>query len=811
MFKTHLKIAWRNLLKNKGFTFINIVGLSTGVAACILIAVYILHESSYDKAVANSEQIYRMINRDSRDGKINDGIHFSANAAATVKQDFPEVLEAGRLNANDLFYGAGSNEIRIDGEQMQYHEEGFTYADQSIINIMDIAMVHGDAATALAEPFTIVISNTISEKYFGSENPVGKTLYLNGNNDQPYRINGVMEDFASNSHMDYDFLLTLKGMEFGEGEQTRWEQNNYFTYLKLAPGTDALAFQEKMSNRLINDYIVPAFKAGGYVIPKNPNELFSIRLQKLTDINLHSGTVSFEASTRNDIKIVWIFGVVALFIMVIASINFVNLATAKSANRAKEVGIKKVVGSSQNTLINQFLTESVLITFIAFLIGTAIAFFALPLFREMSGKMVSIPWTDPLFFPIIILASLLVGIFAGLYPSFYLSRFRPSSVLKGTLATGSKSSTLRSGLVVFQFAISIILIIGTLVVNNQMNFILNSKIGFEKEQVVQLYGTNMLGDKLAPFKEELEKINGINSVSVSDYLPLEGTKRNGNGFVNEGRDNVDETVFGQAWIIDEDYLETMGMTLVEGRNFSEQRSSDAEATIVNQTMVDKLNLTDPVGKRISRYGTLYEIVGVVKDFKFNSMKQKVEPLCFFLGTSNTITSIKASTAEMDRLLASIESTWQNFMPNMDMRYAFMDDSFSTMYSNVSRIKTIFIAFAILAIFVACLGLFALSAFMVEQRKKEISVRMVLGASFQNIYQLLTVNFLKLIGIAVIIATPIAWVVMSRWLEDFAYGITVGWQVFVLGAFIAMGIALFTISYQSISAALTHPATNLRNE
>ena len=811
MFKTHLKIAWRNLLKNKVFTLINIVGLSTGVAACILIAVYVLHENSYDASVADAEQIYRMLNRDSRDGKIDDYIHFSANTAPTVKQDFPEVLASGRINANELFYGAGSNEIRIEGEQRQYHEKGFAYADQSIINIMDIAMVHGDAATALAEPFTVVISNSIATKYFGSENPVGKSIYLNGNNDQPYRINGVMEDFASNSHMDYDFFLTLKGMEFGEGEQTRWEQNNYFTYLKLAPETNALAFQEKVSEHLINNYIVPAFKAGGYVIPEDPNEIFSIRLQKLTDINLHSGTVSFEASTRNDIKIVWIFGVVALFIMVIASINFVNLSTAKSANRAKEVGIKKVVGSSQKTLINQFLTESVLITFIAFLLGTALSFLALPLFREMSGKLVSIPWSNPLFFPILIIASLIVGIFAGLYPSFYLSRFRPSSVLKGKLATGSKSSTLRSGLVVFQFAISIILIIGTLVVNQQMNFILNSKIGFEKEQVIQLYGTNMLGDQLATFKEELQKINGVSSVSVSDYLPLEGTKRNGNGFVNEGRDNVDETVFGQAWLIDEDYLETMGMNLVAGRNFSEQRSADTEATIVNQTMVDKLNLTDPLGKKISRYGSLYEIVGVVEDFKFNSMKQKIEPLCFFLGTSNSITSIKASTAQMDDLMASLENTWAGFMPNMNMRYAFMDDSFSTMYSNVSRIKSIFIAFAILAIFVACLGLFALSAFMVEQRKKEISVRMVLGASFRNIYHLLTVNFLKLIGIAVVIATPVAWMVMSRWLQDFAYGISVGWQVFVLGAFIAMGIALFTISYQSISASLTQPATNLRNE
>ncbi len=811
MFKNHLKIAWRNLLKNKGFTFINILGLSIGVAACILIAIYILHESTYDKAVADSGQIYRMINRDSRDGKINDAIHFSANTAPTVKQDFPEVLSAGRLNANDLFYGAGSNEIRIDGEQMQHHEEGFTYADQAIIDIMDIAMVHGEATTALAEPFTVVISNKISKKHFGEANPVGKSIYLNGNNDQPYRINGVMEDFASNSHMDYDFLLTLKGMEFGEGEQTRWEQSNYFTYIKLAPGTDAAAFQEKMSHRLIHDYLLPAFNASGYVIPENPDDFFSIRLQPLTKINLHSSTVSFEASTRNDIKVIWMFGIVALFILVIASINFVNLSTAKSANRAKEVGIKKVVGSSKSSLINQFLTESVLITLIAFGVGIAFSFLALPLFQEMSGKMVSIPWSNPLFFPVLLLAALFVGIFAGLYPSFYLSKFKPSAVLKGKLATGSKSSALRSGLVIFQFAISIILIIGTLVVNNQMNFILNSKIGFEKEQVLQLYGTNMLGDRMDTFKEELQRINGVHTVSVSDYLPLEGTKRNGNGFVNEGRDNLDETVFGQAWVIDEDYLETLGMTLVSGRNFSEQRATDTEATIINETMVDKLNLTQPIGKKISRYGTLYEIVGVVEDFKFNSMKQKVEPLCFFLGNSNTITSIKANVADMDNLLQSIEAKWGQFVPNMTMRYAFMDDSFSKMYSNVSRIKTIFIAFAILAIFVACLGLFALSAFMVEQRKKEISVRMVLGASFKNIYKLLTVNFLKLIGIAVIIAVPISWLMMSNWLEDFAYRISVGWQVFALGACIAMVIAVFTISYQSIGAALTQPARNLRNE
>ncbi|MEM8507390.1 MAG: FtsX-like permease family protein [Bacteroidota bacterium] len=811
MFKNYLKIGWRNLLKNKGFTVINVVGLSIGVAACMLIAIYILHESSYDKAVTHSSQVYRMLNRDILEGKIDDGIHFSANTASTVMDDFPEVINAGRLNNNDLFYGAGSNEIRIDGQEMQHHEKGFSYADQAIIDIMDIDMIYGEKRSALSEPNTLVISELISKKYFGDSNPVGRSIYLNGNDDQPFRITAVMEDFASNSHMNYDFLLTLSGVEFGEGEQTRWIQNNYPTYIQLQPGTDVTSFQKKLSHTLINDYLRPAYEASGFVIPDNEEESFSIQLQPLTDINLYSNNIAFEAGKRNDIKVISIFGIIAVFILVIASINFVNLSTAKSANRAKEVGIKKVVGSSKNYLIGQFLTESVLITFIAFITGTALSFLIMPLFREISGKALQIPWTDPWFTLSILIGSLVVGFIAGLYPSFYLSKFKPSAVLKGKLAIGSKSSSLRSGLVIFQFAISIVLIIGTLVVNQQLNFILNSKIGFEKDQVIQLYGTHMLGDRIATFKEELKGVNGVKSVSVSDYLPLENTKRNGNGFLNEGRDNIDETVFGQAWLIDDDYLETLGMKLVEGRDFSVEISSDEQATIVNQTMVQKLNLKNPVGKRISRYGEVYEIIGVVEDFNFSSFKQKVEPLCFFLGTSPTITSVKIATADIGSLLSSIESRWKTLMPNMQMRYAFMDDSFAKMYNNVNRIKQIFVSFAILAIFVACLGLFALSAFMVEQRKKEISIRMVLGATLQGIYKLLTLNFVKLILIAAAIAIPISWYIMNRWLQDFAYKIDISWEVLAVGAIIAVVIAIFTISYQSISAALTRPYRNLRTE
>ncbi|WP_299533487.1 ABC transporter permease [Ulvibacterium sp.] len=811
MIKNYLKIAWRNLLKNKGFTFINIVGLSIGVAACILISIYILHEVSYDKQVPNSANVYRMIGTYIDDGRLETGIHFSANTAPTVLEDFAEVENSGRLMANGLFYGAGSNEIRFEGRSMQHHEEGFAYADQSILDIMGIPMVHGDASTALSEPKTIVISETMAQKHFNTGNPVGKVMYLNGNNEDPFRINGVMKDFPSDSHLDYDFFITLEGVEFGEGEQTRWFQNNYFTYLVLRPDTDVAAFEEKMSNTLIHTYMKPAFLAAGFVQGETLEDQLSMSLQKLTDINLYSAQIDFESSYRNDIKIIWIFGIIALFILIIASINFVNLSTAKSVNRAKEVGVRKAVGSSRMYLVGQFLTESILITIIAFVIGIVLSGLLMPLFREMSGKALTFPWDSPVFIPLVLVAAFLVGTLAGLYPSFYLSRFNPAKVLKGMMGQSKKTSGLRSGLVVFQFTISIILIVGTLIVNQQMDFILNSKIGFEKEQVIQLYGTNMLDDRVATFKDELENLNGVSSVSISDYLPIEGTKRNGNSFVNEGRENIDQTVGGQAWVIDENYLETLGMKLVEGRNFSEERSSDDEATIINQAMVEKLNLEDPVGKRISRFGQLYEVIGVVENFNFNTMKQEIQPLCFFRGISPSIVSVKADTGDMPALLSSIEGKWREFMPNMAFRYAFMNDSFAKMYNNVSRIRTIFLVFAILAIFVACLGLFALSAFMVEQRKKEISIRMVLGASFQSIYKLLSINYLKLVGISILLALPIGWYMMSRWLEDFSYKINLGWEVFLGATIIALIIALVTISYQSVGAALTPPVKSLRTE
>ncbi len=811
MIRNYFKIAWRNLIKNKGFTIINIVGLSIGVAACILISLYIVHESSYDKYVPNSDNVYRMTGEFIEDGRVDGGIHFSANTARTLLADFDEVENAGRLMDNQLFYGAGSNDIRFDGEAMQHHEKGFAYADESMIDIMGIQMLYGNAKSALSKPKTVVISETMANKYFNGENPIGRIMYLNGNTEDPFKIDGVMKDFASNSHLSYDFLITLTDVEFGDGEQTRWFQNNYYTYLVLRPDTDIAVFEDKMSNTLIHKYLKPAFINSGFVMGETLEDKLSFYLQRLTDINLHSTNIDFESSFRNDIKIIWIFGIVALFILVIASINFVNLSTAKSANRAKEVGLRKVVGSTRAQLVGQFLAEAVLIALIAFIIGVFLSSLLMPLFRDMSGIDLIMPWSSLGFLPVILLAAILVGILAGLYPSFYLSKFNPVNVLKGTLSTGSKSGGLRSTLVVFQFTISIILIVGTLIVSQQMNFILNSKVGFEKDQVVQIYSTNILNDKVETFKEELKKLPGISNVTISDYLPIEGTKRNGNSFVKEGRDNIDETVGGQAWVIDEDYLETIGITLSEGRNFIADRASDEQAVILNQKMVQKLNLEDPIGKRISRYGQLWEVIGVVEDFNFNSMKETVQPLCFFKGISPTITSVKMSTEDVSEVLASMEAKWGEFVPDMAFRYEFMDASFAKMYRNVSQIKAIFTTFSVLAIFVACLGLLALSAYMVEQRRKEMSIRKVLGASVQIIFRLLTKNFLILVIIALFVAVPIAYYLMKTWLQDYEYRIDMSWSVFAVAGIIAIAIALVTVSYHAMKSAVVNPAEHLRGE
>jgi putative ABC transport system permease protein len=504
------------------------------------------------------------------------------------------------------------------------------------------------------------------------------------------------------------------------------------------------------------------------------------------------------------------FGGIAVFILALACINFVNLSTAKSANRAKEVGLRKVVGSHRSALIQQFLSESVLYSVVSFLLALAILWIGLPFFNQLAGKTIRIPWMEWWFFPIIIASALLVGFIAGLYPSFYLSAFKPIDVLKGSVARGMKNSTLRSAMVIFQFTTSIVLIVGTSVIYKQMDFILTTKIGYDKEHVIMVQGVNTLGDQQQTFKDELLRLAAVQNVTITQYLPVEGTTRDQNQFWRDGKSQEEKSIGAQRWYVDEDYISTMGMRIVAGRDFSKDLASDSSAVIINQSMAKAFGFKNPVGERIMNRRT-WNVIGVVEDFHFENMKGEIHPLCLMRGGGGNIASVKIKTDKMDDVLQSIATVWKKFMPHQAIRYTFLDESYARMYDDVRRMGNIFASFAILAIIVACLGLFALSAFMVEQRSKEVSIRLVLGASLRNIFHLLTDQFIKLVLISFVLAIPVSWYIMQKWLEDYKYKVDIGWKVFAISGVLSLVIALLTVSYQSIRAALANPATNLRSE
>jgi len=657
----------------------------------------------------------------------------------------------------------------------------------------------------------MVLSKKAAEKYFPNENPVGKTMILNNDNNRIYKIGGVIENFPSASHIHYDFLLTMTAYKLWDGEQTTWGASNYYTYVLLKPGTDAAKLQAKLTKVILDKYYLPMLRESGNKEADQFAKNARLLLQPVANVHLYSSNID-DGLDKGDIRFVWLFGAIAIFILVIACINFINLSTAKSANRAREVGLRKVVGSHRIGLVNQFLTESVLFSVLSFILGLLIAVLLLPYFNILSAKSLTVPWTVWWLLPLMIGSAVIVGIIAGLYPSFYLSAFKPINVLKGQLSTGSKNSILRNGLVVFQFTTSIILIIGTLVIYKQTHFMLNKKVGFDKDQVMLIQGTNTLDDKIETFKTDLLKSSEIKSASIGDYLPIAGTKRDGNTFYKEGKMKEDIGVSSQKWQVDYDYLKTMGMHIVEGRYFSKDMASDSEATVINKTMAQKLGLKNPIGQRIENGWQKFTVIGVMDDFNFESMRQEVTPLCLVLGKYNsTIVSVKISGADTKNAITYAANVWKSFSPNQPFRYTFLDESFANMYANVQRTGSIFTSFAVLAIIIACLGLFALSAFMAEQRYKEIGIRKVLGASVGGITTMLSKDFVKLVIISIIIATPIAYWAMTKWLQDFAYRISISWWMIAIAGLAAIVIALLTISFQSIKAALMNPVKALRTE
>ena len=804
MFKNHLRIAWRNIKKDKLFTTIKIGGFAVGIAACLLIALFIGNELSYDTHYRNKNRVYRVVMQGVMGGEQLKSVHFQLPFAETLEATFPEVLKAGKINTSELF-GAGRRPLRAAGTSQNNFEEGFIYADQQVFDILELELSEGTPENLLTNPGSVVMTAKKAAKYFPEGNAVGKTVYLDDNSTRPYTVTGVIkEDLSKKSHLDFDFLLAI------EDTNMSWSNSNYFTYLLLDDKADVAALEKKMRS-ILEQYVIPAYKER-----MRGEEFMEVlktleyKLQPIADIHLRSDAKMGDGLKHGDIRFVWLFAAIAGFVLLLAVINFINLSTAKSANRAKEVGLKKTVGAFKSHLVGQFLTESVIYSLISFVIGVFLAWLLLPTFNTIAAKSIVMPWSAWWFLPTIALAALFVGIMAGLYPAFYLSAFKPVNVLKGTLSTGSKSGKLRSGLVVVQFTTSVVLIIGTLIIYNQMNFILDKKLGFNKDQVLVIKGTNLLKDNSQSFKERLLGLSDVKAVSISDYLPIEGTKRNGNTFgaISNGRQEI--SVPAQIWRVDHDYINTLGLQLKEGRGFSKDFASDSSAIVINSTMAKELGFEDPIGKRINN-GEDWTIIGVVEDFHFKNLKEDIAPVSLVIGDSPSMVSVKLNSSEAANAIRDIQAIWQQYVPQQAFEYTFLDQEFAHMHDDVQRMGKIFNSFALFAIFVACLGLFALSAFLVEQRKKEISIRLVLGAPFKSIYQLLTMDFMKLILLSIIIAIPIGWYMMGRWLEDFAYRVHISWGTFLLAGLLALLIALLTVSFQSIRAALTNPAKTLRAE
>jgi putative ABC transport system permease protein len=810
MIKSYLKIGWRSLVRQKMYSVIKIGGFALGVAACLLIALFIKDELSYDRHY--SPQIYRVLGVITDEGDVKKGLAFPAPMAAALKEDFAEVKEAGRYNGSELF-GAGSSEVRPDGTVENAYDEGFVYFDQALLNMLELPFIYGSPTTALSQPGAIVITKRKADKYFPNLDPVGKLLIVNNRADKPYTIGGVIEDFKATSHIQFDFLIGTEGLEFWNGEQKNWGASNYATYIEVQKGVDVAALEAKISKGIIDKYLVPSMLKDG--MPQAEiDKIFKeknahLELQPLQKVHLYSNGID-DSLVHGDIRIVWLFGGIALFVLLIAVINFVNLSTAKSANRAKEIGLRKAVGSMRSNIVSQFLYESILFSLISFIIGIALAALLLPYFNFISSKSISMPWITFWFVPSIVALAVMVGLLAGIYPSLYLSAFKPIQVLKGNLTRGAKSSPLRSTLVVFQFTTSIVLIIGTVVIYRQMNFILNKKVGFDKEQVLLLQGTNTLGTQVVSFADELRALPQVVAVTTADYLPVRGSKRNGNSFWNEGREDIDPGLTSQFWRIDPYYLNTLGIKLAEGRNFNGELASDSSAIVINKKMAGKLG-GNVLGKRIYNYAGLWTVVGIVEDFHFESLREDIQPLGMVLGQETSVLAVKLKSGSMSESIALLTQVWKKFAPHQPIRYSFLDERYAAMYADVQRMGRIFTSFAILAIVVSCLGLFALSAFMIEQRAKEIGIRLVMGASLKNIFNLLTFDFIKLVVVSIVIAIPLAWYAMRQWLQDFAYRVDITWQVFAVAGLVAVLIAMLTISYQSVRAGLVNPVKSLRSE
>ena len=811
MIKNYFKIAWRNLLKYKFISFINLFGLTVGLTCCLLITTYIINELSYDRYNKNAENIYRVTRTfNTKDGVVSLKLStISPPFGYYFPTDFPEIQKMTRLLNN------GNTPFKY--KEKLINEPDVYFADNNLFDVFTLKVLEGNPKTALEEPFSVMMSEDVAKKYFGNEDPMNKVLRAYNTFD--VKVTGVYKGFPENSHMHPGMLISFNTLKdsavYGaENLRTNWGNNSFFTFLVLPKNYDP--------KRMIAQF--PAFidrrmdhkDYGGDL----PSKYTTLGLQKLTDIHLYSHT-DYEAEANGDISRVYIFSIIALFILLIACINYMNLSTARSALRAREIGIRKVIGARKKELILQFLSESVIISWTAILLAFVCLYFALPWLNKVSGQhsTIAILYKWQVLIPIL-LTPFIVGILAGLYPALFMSAFQPVKTLKGLFKAGGGNISLRKVLVVAQFAISIVLIITTIIVYQQLTYMQNTALGYNKEHVVTLPYYNAVNTQYDAFRNQLLQNANIKDVARSSRIPT-GRLLDASGASTIVGDSMRPVTADIKFVAtDYQFIPTYGIKMAAGRNFSKAYGTDTSNFILNEAAVKAIGWKSPadaIGKNFAYDNEKGKVIGVVADFHFESLRQEIVPMIFIYRSTTpnnsnyNALSVKIGGNNIPGAMATIEKAWRQFLPDMPYQYSFLDEKFSKLYEAETRQGTIFTVFACIAIFIACLGLFGLSAFAITQRVKEIGVRKVLGAKVGTIVTLLSKDFLKLVLVAWLIAFPIAWYAMAKWLEHFAYRINIHWWVFALSGILALLVALLTVGFQAMKAAVANPVKSLRTE
>jgi len=797
MFKNYIKLAFRNLLGQKGYSFINLLGLITGITSFILIVCWIQSEMSYDSFHQDKENIYRVDLKLFEEDKLE---QYSAAAIPAIgreiKRHFPEVKEYTRFSRAEGVISYGD---------IRFKEAEMFYAEPSFFSMFSFPLLKGTADTALLAVNKAVLSESAAHRYFGNTDPIGKVIAYNGTD--KYEVSGISKDVPANSHFKFEILLSSQNLiNRYRWIDSNWFGANFYTYVRLAQGTDVKALEAKITQlpqQFIGDFMKEAYF------------YYEFNLRNLSDIHLHS-SISNELSVNGSFRSITFLGIIAVLVLLIAYINYINLTTSRAAERAAEVGVRKVLGAMKKQLISQFLTESVLLNVLALIISVAAVFLLAPLFRHLSGSSIhlNVSLLGALFFILLVMAILLTG----LLPAFYLSRFVPTAVLKGKGQTGSRGMALfKNGMVVFQFAISVILISGTILINRQLQFVQNQDLGIDIDRTLIVEGpqaiqSNAYAEHLLAFKSDLLQQSEVKSMTVSSCIPGKEITWNPvyGKLVNGTNTEKKIDMIG----IDEDFVTTYGLKLLAGRNFDQPFQKQINQLILNESAVKYLgfaNADDAIGKELVGDQGNAHVIGVVRNFNQRSLKQLPQPIVFSNHPWNQYYSIKVSQASLDRLILYLEKTWNSQFPGNPIRYFFLDDYFNNQYQADRKFGQFFQLFSMLAIFIACLGLLGLSSYTISSRTKEIGVRKVNGAKISEVLILLNKDFVKWVLVAFVIATPIAYYAMYKWLENFAYKTELSWWIFALAGALSLGIALLTVSWQSWRAATRNPVEALRYE